>query len=190
MNCRTIRCCFVISLTLMALLIAGDENKSANISVKFCAASIDTKTSSAVDGDEYLCECEAIVSPLDGKPAIKIDCTHNDDRIANLTNKLFGAEQQLPPSAAILILSYQLFTEIPQFVGDSLKHLDMSYNSISSVKDRNFIHVKNLARLELNDNAISTLAPNAFEQLTALSYLDLAGNQANFVLLRNSLQES
>lgn len=178
MNCKTIRCYFVVAiLACMASFINCDANNEAeNIFRHFCAPlTIDATPISTVDGDEYFCDCEAIVSPLVGKPAIKIDCTLND-HIANLTNKLFGAEK-LPPKTALLVLSFQLFTEIPEFFGDSLKHLDMSYNRIRIVKNLNFIHVKYLERLDLHDNEISDIEPNAFSLLSELNYLDLSSNR-------------
>jgi hypothetical protein len=177
MNCKTIRfrCCFILlAVAFSSSLIVCDGNE--RMFKHFCDIGIDSSPSELnVDGDEYFCECEMIASPLVGKPTIKIDCTFND-RIANLTNKLFGAEN-LPPNTATLILSFQLLTELPQFVGGDLKHLDMSNNRIAIVKDSDFIHVKNLERLQLNDNEISVIQPRAFSPLTKLWLLDLSSNQ-------------
>lgn len=170
MNCRAFFCCFVISLACFANLIAADdESIDATIFSHFCAAQ---QPPSSRDVDEYFCECSITASPLVGLPELHIDCTH----IANLTNKLFGAEK-LPPNAASLVLSYQLFTKIPEFVGEALRHLDMSYNRIVAVKNLNFIRVKHLSHLDLQANAISSLEPNAFAMLDALTYLDLSSNQ-------------
>lgn len=173
---RFFRCCFILlAVTLSSSLIVCDGNEQRMLK-HFCDIGIDSSPSELnVDGDEYFCECEMIASPLVGKPTIKIDCTFND-RIANLTNKLFGAEN-LPLNTASLVLSFQLFTELPQFIGGDLKHLDMSNNRITIVKDSDFIHVKTLERLHLNDNEIADIKPHAFAPLTKLRLLDLTSNQ-------------
>jgi Leucine-rich repeat (LRR) protein len=176
MNCKTIRCCFILlAMALSSRLIVCDGG-SERMFKHFCDdIGIDSSPSELnVDGDEYFCECEMIASPLVGKPTIKIDCTFND-RIANLTNKFFGAEN-LPPNTASLVLSFQLFTELPQLIGD-LKHLDMSNNRIGIVKDSDFLHVKTLEGLHLNDNEIKVIEARAFAPLTRLRHLDLSTNQ-------------
>lgn len=175
MNFKTVRCCFILlALALSSSLIVCDGDEK--IFKRFCDIGIDSSPSELnVDGDEYFCECEMIATPLVGKPTIKIDCTFND-RIANLTNKFFGAEN-LPTNTATLVLSFQLFTEIPQFVGRDLKHLDISNNRIAIVKDSDFIYVKMLDTLQLNDNEITIIEPRAFAPLTHLQNLDLSSNQ-------------
>ena len=124
--------------------------------------------------DEDFCNCDIVSSPIIGRPTLKIDCTLSD-RVANLTNELFMA-QKLPVNTVSLILSYQQFTEVPDFNG-SLLELDLSNNQISIIKNNNFIHVKALERLDLSYNVITDIEPNAFSLLTLLHFVDLSNNQ-------------
>lgn len=124
--------------------------------------------------DDDFCNCDVISSPVLGRPSVKIDCMLSD-HVTNLTNENFKAEQ-LPTNTVSLVLSYQRFTEIPDFVG-RLVELDMSNNLISIIKNHNFIHIKTIERLELAYNAISAIEPNAFSLLTLLHHLDLSNNQ-------------
>ena len=132
---------------------------------------------SAVDevvDDEDYCNCDIVSSPIIGRPTLKIDCMLSD-RVANLTNELFMA-QKLPVNTVSLILSYQQFTEVPDFIG-SLLELDLSNNQIAIIKNYNFIHVKFLERLDLSYNVITDIEPNAFSLLTLLHFVDLSSNQ-------------
>lgn len=125
--------------------------------------------------DEDYCDCDVISSPVIGRPIVKIDCEMSD-HVTNLTNIVFKAEK-LPINTVTLILSYQHFSEVPVFIGEHLKHLDMSNNLITIIKNENFIHVTFLEHLDLSDNSISTIEPSAFEKLELLHYLDLSSNR-------------
>jgi Leucine-rich repeat (LRR) protein len=126
------------------------------------------------DGDEF-CNCDVVKSPMVGKPAVKIDCMLSDG-VTNLTIETFKAEK-LPTYTISLILSFQSFEEIPQFVGDSLIELDMSNNRIKVIKDSNFVTVNKLEVLDLSYNLIFGIENNAFAQLTRLQQLDLSNNR-------------
>jgi Leucine-rich repeat (LRR) protein len=128
-----------------------------------------------VADDEEFCNCDVVPSPMIGRPSVKINCKLSD-HVANLTNKVFQA-QKLPVNTVSLTLSHQHFTEIPEFVGDQLKHLDMSNNFITIIKDLNFIHVTSLEHLDVSFNAISEIQSVAFSQLQHLCHLDLTSNR-------------
>jgi hypothetical protein len=127
--------------------------------------------------DEDFCDCDVVTasSSLGGRPGVKIDCEHSD-HVTNLTNKIFQA-QKLPVNTLSLILSYQHFREVPEFIGDQLELLDMSNNFITVIKGSNFIRVTSLKHLDLSYNAIDEIQPQAFEQLQFLTHLDLTSNQ-------------
>lgn len=124
--------------------------------------------------DDDFCNCDIVSSPDAGLPSVKIDCQHSD-HVTNLTNKIFQA-QKLPINTLTLILSYQHFRRVPEFIGDRLEHLDMSNNFISIVENSNFIRVTSLKHLDLSYNSISEIEPQAFEQLQFLKHLDLSNN--------------
>lgn len=123
--------------------------------------------------DDDFCNCDLIASPVIGRPAVKIDCMMSDG-VTNLTNEVFKAEK-LPLNSVTLILSYQLFTSVPFFVG-GLVELDMSNNQISVIKEANFAGVKLLETLDLSYNQITEVESNAFSSLTFLHHLDLSNN--------------
>ncbi|KAG5681193.1 hypothetical protein PVAND_010650 [Polypedilum vanderplanki] len=129
--------------------------------------------------DEDFCNCDIIPSPMIGRPSVKIDCEMSD-HVTNLTNEVFQA-QKLPVNTVSLILSFQHFSEVPEFVGDQLQHLDMSNNLITILKDLNFVHVPQLEHLDLSYNQIAVLQSQAFEQLQRLHWLDLSANRLAIV---------
>lgn len=141
---------------------------------QLCKFDLPMLNHSTID-DEDFCNCDVIPSPTTGQPSVKIDCELSD-HVTNLTNKIFRA-QKLPVNTLSLILSYQHFSGVPEFVGDHLQHLDMSNNFITIVKNANFIHVTSLEHLDLSYNRISEIEPRAFEQLQDLRHLDLTSNQ-------------
>lgn len=124
--------------------------------------------------DDNFCNCDVVPSPVIGRPAMKIDCTLSDG-VTNLTNEAFKAEK-LPANTISLILSYQMFVEIPSFEG-GLIELDMSNNMISIIKEFNFFKIKSLEKLDLSYNQISEVEVNAFNGLSMMHYLDLSGNR-------------
>ncbi|CAO1410868.1 unnamed protein product [Diamesa serratosioi] len=126
------------------------------------------------EDDDY-CNCDVENMAPIGKPVVKIDCELSDG-VTHLTNERFQAEK-LPLNTAFLKLSFQQFTEIPDFIGDKLQHLDMSNNQITIVKNINFIHISSLEHLDLSYNNISNVQSNAFSLLQLLHHLDLSGNQ-------------
>lgn len=128
---------------------------------------------SVVEGEDF-CKCDLVSSPLIGRPTVKIDCLVSE-RVANLRNEIFSAEK-LPLNTVSLVLSFQLFTEVPEFTG-SLIDLDLSNNKIRVIKKFNFMHVTSLERLDLSYNVIADIEPNAFSYLTLLHSLDLSNNQ-------------
>ncbi|KAL7027420.1 hypothetical protein ACKWTF_005432 [Chironomus riparius] len=140
----------------------------------FCKFEIPMVNHSTTD-DEDFCDCDVVSSSVIGKPIVKINCEMSN-HVTNLTNKVFQA-QKLPINTVTLILSYQHFNEIPEFVGEHLKHLDMSNNLITIIKDENFIHVTSLEHLDLSYNSISEIQSSAFQQLQLLHYLDLSSNR-------------
>ena len=85
--------------------------------------------------DNY-CDCESFNKPPFGQPAIKIDCVQSD--VKNLNNDVFRAEV-LPLATDELVMAWQSFTKIPQFVSASLKSLDLSNNQIDSMLETSFI---------------------------------------------------
>lgn len=141
---------------------------------QLCKFDLPMLNHSTVD-DEDFCNCDILPSSSTGQPSVKIDCELSD-HVTNLTNKIFRA-QKLPVNTLSLILSYQHFSEVPEFVGDHLQHLDMSNNFITIVKNANFIRVTSLEHLDLSYNSISEIQPLAFEQLQFLRQLDLTANQ-------------
>lgn len=152
----------------------GNENDATDSDDKIFKHLCSFDSNDSVVDDEDFCNCDLVSSPLIGRPTVKIDCMLSD-RVANLTNKIFAAEK-LPLNTVSLILSFQLFTEVPEFTG-SLIDLDLSNNQIFIVKNLNFIHVKSLERLDLSYNVITDIEPNAFSLLTLLHSLDLSNNQ-------------
>lgn len=165
----------LVTLALLVNLITlsnGNENDAADDEMFKHLCSFDSDD--AVVDEEDFCNCDVVSSPLIGRPTVKIDCMLSD-RVANLTNEMFGA-QKLPVNTVSLILSYQQFSEVPDFVG-SLIDLDLSNNLISIIKNFNFIHVKSLERLDLSYNVITEIEPNAFSLLTLLHHVDLTNNQ-------------
>lgn len=141
---------------------------------QLCKFDLPMLNHSTID-DEDFCNCDVIPSASTGQPSVKIDCELSD-HVTNLTNKIFRA-QKLPVNTLSLILSYQHFSEVPEFVGDHLQHLDMSNNFITIVKNSNFIHVTSLEHLDLSYNRIAEIEPKALEQLQSLRHLDLSSNQ-------------
>jgi hypothetical protein len=167
----------LVTLTVLANFIAstiGNETEAAEIDDKMFKHLCSFESDDVVVNDEDFCNCDIVSSPVIGRPTVKIDCTLSD-RVANLTNEIFMA-QNLPVNTVSLILSYQQFTEVPEFDG-SLLDLDLSNNQIKIIKNLNFIHVKSLERLDLSSNEISEIEPNAFSLLSLLHYLDLSSNQ-------------
>lgn len=140
---------------------------------QLCKFNLPMLNHSTTDDEDY-CNCDIIPSSAGGQPSVKIDCELSD-HVTNLTNKVFRA-QKLPVNTISLILSYQHFSEVPEFQADHLQHLDMSNNFITIVKNANFIHVTSLVHLDLSYNSIAEIEPQAFEQLQLLSHLDLTSN--------------
>lgn len=161
--------------------LAEDEKEAENDASEaddktfkhFCSFEKPMLNHSIADDDDF-CNCDVFSSPMIGRPLVKIDCTLSAG-VTNLTNAIFKAEN-LPINAVSLILSYQLFTEVPDFVG-SLVELDMSNNRISVIKDLNFIHIKTLEKLDLSYNEINEIQVNAFSLMNLLHHLDLSSNQ-------------
>ena len=141
---------------------------------QLCKFNLPMLNHSTID-DEDFCNCDIIPSPRNGLPSVKIDCELSD-HVKNLTNKIFHA-QKLPLNTFSLILSYQHFSEIPEFEGNRLRHLDMSNNFIRIVKNGNFIQVTSLEHLDLSYNSIAEIESQAFERLQFLRFLDLTSNQ-------------
>lgn len=153
---------------------ANEEEAGVIPFTHFCKFEIPMVNHSTTD-DEDFCDCDVVSSPVIGRPTVKINCEMSN-HVTNLTNKVFQA-QKLPFNTVTLILSYQHFQAVPEFVGDHLKHLDMSNNLITSIKDENFIHITSLEHLDLSYNSISEIQLNAFQQLQLLHYLDLSSNR-------------
>lgn len=172
----TIAFVIVLSIISTTSVIANDEDNDASSTKyfeRFCSFEKPTLNHATDDDDEF-CNCDVIASPVIGRPSVKIDCMMSDG-VNNLTNAIFRAEK-LPINTLSLILSYQQFTEIPDFVG-TLVELDMSNNVINVIKDSNFIHIKTLERLDISFNEITEIKPTAFTLLTLLHYLDLSANR-------------
>lgn len=129
----------------------------------------------SIADDEDFCNCDIVSSSVIGRPSVKIDCELSD-HVRNLTNRVFQA-QKLPVNTVSLVLSYQHFTEVPEFIGDQLKYLDMSNNLITVLKDSNFIHTALLEHLDLSYNFISDIQSQAFEGLQLLHHLDMSVNE-------------
>lgn len=140
---------------------------------QLCKFDLPMLNHSTID-DEDFCNCDVIPSASTGQPSVKIDCELSD-HVTNLTNKIFRA-QKLPVNTLSLILSYQHFSEVPEFVGDHLQHLDMSNNFITILKNSNFIQVTSLEHLDLSYNRIAEIEVKAFEHLQFLRHLDLTSN--------------
>ena len=125
--------CFLI-LTLLFLLIncQDDDTKLVTRLCNFEKPLINhTETTTG-----KFCDCESFNKPPFGQPAIKIDCVQSD--VKNLNNDVFRAEL-LPSATDELVLAWQSFTKIPQFVSSSLKSLDLSNNQIDSISENSFI---------------------------------------------------
>lgn len=140
----------------------------------FCNFALPMLNHSTADDDDF-CDCDVISSPVVGHLQVKIDCEMSI-HVTNLTNKVFQA-QNLPAHTVKLILTYQHFREVPEFIGEHLKHLDMSNNLITIIKDDNFIQVTSMEHLDLSYNSISVIQSNAFKQLQLLHHLDLSSNR-------------
>ena len=167
---------FVFLLTIFLFNVNCDDAPEADYDESGATMTAFTQLCSLnhtmVDDDKF-CNCDVVPSPVIGRPAITIDCTLSEG-VTNLTNEVFKAEK-IPANAISLVLSYQLFTEIPLFEG-GLKELDMSNNLISIIKEFNFFKIKSLEKLDLSYNQISEVEVNAFASLSLLHYLDLTGN--------------
>ena len=150
------------------------KNDELKVFSHLCSFDMPLINHTRAEDDDY-CNCDVENLAPVGKPVVKIDCELSDG-VTNLTNERFHAEK-LPLNTAYLKLSFQQFTEIPDFIGDKLQHLDMSNNQITIVKNLNFIHVTSLEHLDLSYNNISDVQGNAFSLLQFLHYLDLSGNQ-------------
>ncbi|KAJ0065314.1 hypothetical protein NL108_007042, partial [Boleophthalmus pectinirostris] len=59
----------------------------------------------------------------------------------------------------------------------SLSILDLSFNKISTLEQKDFSHLKLLEELHVHHNLISSLHPQIFEHLDRLKVLDLSFNQ-------------
>ena len=66
-------------------------------------------------------------------------------------------------------------------IGESLKKLDLRYNSIASISSRTFDKLYQLETLRLPGNGISSLPLGVFKALTQLVTLDLSHNQLNTI---------
>lgn len=174
---------FILTTLLIATQAEDDEvdydetNEKLKVFKRFC--SFDRPLlNHTIDEDEEFCDCDVTSSVkghnIIGMPMVKINCELSDR--VNLTNEIFHAEK-LPINTVSLILSFQYFTEIPDFVGKSLIELDLSNNQISTIKDLNFIHVTALESIDLSYNSISEINSNAFSLLQFLHHLDLTGNR-------------
>jgi Leucine rich repeat len=167
---RLVMLALVANCIIVANGIASDEIEADDKMFKHLC---NFDSDDTVVDDEDFCNCDVVSSPLIGRPTVTVDCMLSD-RVTNLTNEIFAAEK-LPINTVSLILSYQQFSKVPDFVG-SLVALDLSNNQISIVKNFNFIHIKSLERLDLSYNLISEMEPNAFSLLTLLHHLDLTNN--------------
>jgi Leucine-rich repeat (LRR) protein len=62
-----------------------------------------------------------------------------------------------------------------------LKHLDLSNNRISALKDLEFMNLPELKEVRLSDNRISQLSSRAFVNVPSLTHLYLRGNELTVV---------
>ena len=126
-------CCFLF-VTLLFIQINCND-KDTRLITRLCnyEKPLINHTETATD---TFCDCESFNKPPFGQPAIKIDCVQSD--VQNLNNDIFRAEL-LPLATDELVLAWQSFTKIPQFVSYSLKSLDLSNNQIDSILDTSFI---------------------------------------------------
>ncbi|XP_069798780.1 leucine-rich repeat-containing protein 26 [Dendropsophus ebraccatus] len=66
---------------------------------------------------------------------------------------------------------------IPEDLDEDSHTMLFAYNKILALKTLSFYKYPNLNRLELHNNLISSIDPQAFRNLQNLSYLDLSSNQ-------------
>lgn len=130
-----------------------------------------SRTATAINAN-FNCNCGfETFPPLGSTGRYEINCKNKE-----LDNKLFDAEL-LPAQTQILIVSWNNFEAIPEFIAPKLETLDISNNNITTIDDNNFRKTSNLIDLNLSWNRIAVISTDAFAGLSALKRLDLSHNQ-------------
>ncbi|XP_055077352.1 uncharacterized protein LOC129456201 isoform X1 [Periophthalmus magnuspinnatus] len=82
------------------------------------------------------------------------------------------------PTLQLLSVKMNQLEKLPEGLGQqtSLWILDLSFNKISTLEQKDFSHLKLLQELHLQHNLISSLHPQIFEHLDRLKVLDLSFN--------------
>jgi Leucine-rich repeat (LRR) protein len=120
--------------------------------------------------NKAVCDCEMKNESPWGLPVIVITCQER-----GIENTNFQAEI-LPHSTITLDMGWNKLDFVPDFVGDKLRFMDLSHNSIANLDDNNFSKVNGLTELDLSFNKIDSISVNAFAGLSGLRKLDLSRN--------------
>jgi len=74
-------------------------------------------------------------------------------------------------------------TAVPANVESNTTAIDMSFNNISTLTNKDFVNLTHLEILLLNNNDISSLEPYVFHQTIKLLHLDLSNNKIDVINL-------
>ncbi|KAK3102949.1 hypothetical protein FSP39_015192 [Pinctada imbricata] len=81
--------------------------------------------------------------------------------------------------------SHLNLTTVPLDLPESVRKLDLSYNSLESLKPNQFSNLLNLTWLNISRNSIRTLPSSAFSGLEKLRILDISNNNSTCTFLCN-----
>ncbi|CAC5396836.1 CPN2 [Mytilus coruscus] len=81
------------------------------------------------------------------------------------------------PTIETLDLSSNLFTSIPRELPPHLFRLSIFYNSITRLKENDFVNATSITYLYVNDNHISFIEEHTFDPLSSVIEISLNGNK-------------
>jgi len=90
----------------------------------------------------------------------------------------FATVSPCPPNCSRMSL-----TAVPANVESNTAAIDMSFNNISTLTNKDFVNLTQLEILLLDNNDISSLEPYVFQQTIKLLHLDLSNNKISVINL-------
>uniref|UniRef100_T1PA67 Leucine rich repeat protein n=1 Tax=Musca domestica TaxID=7370 RepID=T1PA67_MUSDO len=115
------------------------------------------------------CECNSDSSPPWGLRVVNIDCSFKSLKTEDFS-------EMLPLYTDRLDLTWNALQRVPALSSETLRHLNLMHNNISTIVAKNFINMFNLRELYLSWNSIQSIETNAFDELGHLQILDLSHN--------------
>ncbi|XP_064470785.1 leucine-rich repeat neuronal protein 3-like isoform X2 [Ornithodoros turicata] len=145
----------------------GDRN-SLNSRYFFILTFILALKSGALSLSEHPSVCELLCS-----------CRHNGSIVSCSQLSLHDVPQSslFPPHMEVLNLSRNDISELKPLSWSSLKSLSLEHNKIHSLRPYGFARLFNLEALDLSNNNVGFLDPDALDGLEVLSNLSLVSNQ-------------